>query len=309
MESKAIEPVVMAIFQGTDERNWQKVENSFATTVLLDYSSLSGVPASEMTRQAIVRAWSGFLPGFDSTKHNVTNLSVTEHAGSAKATCTGHVLHWMTINGKTDTWIADGDYEFHLITENGAWKVDAMKFLLAKTSGNNDLPKLAQQRVQDGVLVTPNQGVNKRHPNAQIVYDFYEAFGAPNVDRLRALVTENFTWHYPGTSPLAGDWEGLDAVLNGVRGIGMKLGGGKNGFELKHVFANDDYAVAIHRDYYTGNDNHFDLLHMLYIRFENGRMAELWEVPFDQKEGDRFWNLQQENARKKSNDKVAVGQE
>ena len=65
-----------------------------------------------------------------------------------------------------------------------------------------------------------------------------------------------------------------------------------SGFELLHVYADDASAVTVHRDYYTGDDNHFDLRYVLYVRMEQGRIAEVWEVPFDQAENDRYLAVQ-----------------
>jgi hypothetical protein len=47
--------------------------------------------------------------------------------------------------------------------------------------------------------------------------------------------------------------------------------------------------VTVHRDFFTGTEDQFDLHYLLFVRFENGRMAEVNEVPFDQAESDRYW--------------------
>ena len=130
------------------------------------------------------------------------------------------------------------------------------------------------------------------HPNAQVLRRFFAAFGAPDLDELGACVTSDLVWHFPGTSPISGDWRGLSGVLTGIREIAMALCGGRNGFELLHVFAGDDCAISIHRDFYTGDDNHLDLRYLLYARMVGGRIAEVWEVPFDQAENDRYYAVQ-----------------
>lgn len=130
------------------------------------------------------------------------------------------------------------------------------------------------------------------HPNARVLREFFDAFGPADRDRLSRLVTEDLVWHFPGNSPISGDWHGLDGVLDGIRATAMTLGGGRNGFELLHVYADDTSAVTVHRDYYTGDDNHLDLRYVLYVRMEQGRMAEVWEVPFDQAENDRYLAVQ-----------------
>jgi ketosteroid isomerase-like protein len=134
--------------------------------------------------------------------------------------------------------------------------------------------------------------VSSQHPNAQILRDFFDAFGGPDRERLAALVTKDFVWHFPGRSPISGDWRGVDGVLEGIRAIAMTLGDGRNNFELLHVYADETSAVTVHRDYYTGADNELDLRYVLYVRMAEGRMAEVWELPFDQAENDRYLAVQ-----------------
>ena len=64
------------------------------------------------------------------------------------------------------------------------------------------------------------------------------------------------------------------------------------GFELLHVFAGDDAAVTVHRDYYTGAGNQLDLRYVLFVQMAGGRMDEVWEIPFDQAENDRYVAVQ-----------------
>jgi uncharacterized protein len=130
------------------------------------------------------------------------------------------------------------------------------------------------------------------HPHARLMRDFFEAFGAADRDRLGELMAPDLVWHFPGHSPISGDWHGVGGVMTGIRVIAMTLGRGNNGFELLHVLAGEDCAVTIHRDFYTGDDNHLDLRYALYVRIEEGRMAEVWEVPFDQAENDRYYAVQ-----------------
>jgi ketosteroid isomerase-like protein len=130
------------------------------------------------------------------------------------------------------------------------------------------------------------------HPNTTLLRDFYAAFGAADRDRLSELMAPDLVWHFPGTSPVSGDWQGVEGLLHGIREIAMTMGQGHNGFELLHVAAGDGFAVTVHRDTYTGEGNHLDLRYVLYVRVEGGRMAEVWEIPFDQAENDRYYGVQ-----------------
>ena len=133
---------------------------------------------------------------------------------------------------------------------------------------------------------------HNEHSNARVLRDFYDAFGQADRERLAALVTPDFVWRIPGASPLGGEWRGVDGLLNGLRAIATRLGDGHNGVELLEVFGNERCAVSIHRDFYNGPDNHFDLRFFIYARMEGERIADLFEVPFDQAECDRYLGQQ-----------------
>lgn len=130
------------------------------------------------------------------------------------------------------------------------------------------------------------------HPNVALMRDFFAAFGDADRERLAQLLSPDLVWHFPGTSAIAGAWRGVDGLLDGIRGVAMTLGRGNNGFELLHVTAGDEFALTVHRDYYTADDNHLDLRYVLYVRIESGRILEVWELPFDQAENERYYGVQ-----------------
>jgi ketosteroid isomerase-like protein len=130
------------------------------------------------------------------------------------------------------------------------------------------------------------------HPNVALLREFYDAFGAADRERLSAMVAPDFVWHFPGTSPISGDWRGVEGLLHGIREIAMAMGQGHNGFELLHVASGDGFALTVHRDTYTGKGNHLDLRYALYVHIADGRMTEVWEIPFDQAENDRYYGTQ-----------------
>ena len=132
----------------------------------------------------------------------------------------------------------------------------------------------------------------QEHPNVQVIRDFFAAFGTADAEKLRGLTKPEFVWHFPGNSAISGDWVGVDGLLTGIRAIAMTLGDGHNGFELLHVTANEQCALSVHRDYYQGPDNHFDMRFVIYVRMEHGKMAEAWEIPFDLVESDRYFGTQ-----------------
>jgi uncharacterized protein len=55
------------------------------------------------------------------------------------------------------------------------------------------------------------------HPNAALIAEFHRRQGAfyvgGSLEPLVELLAQDIRWHVPGTSPIAGDHKGRDAVL------------------------------------------------------------------------------------------------
>ena len=54
MEAGKIIQTITGIFNGADERNWEKVQDSFTDNVLLDYSSMNGSPATVISSEKVI---------------------------------------------------------------------------------------------------------------------------------------------------------------------------------------------------------------------------------------------------------------
>jgi uncharacterized protein len=62
---------------------------------------------------------------------------------------------------------------------------------------------------------------------------------------LREWFDPDIVWHAPGHSQLAGDHQGVDAVL-GFFGQTMELTGGSFRVEVHDAVAHDEHAVGLH---------------------------------------------------------------
>lgn len=148
MEQQIIN-TIQKTFHGSDERDWKKVQAAFANNVMLDYSSLSGQPAATLIAADIVKAWSGTLPGFYSTHHQVGNFTVNVNGNEATAKAHGLALHYLPNRSGNNIWVVVGTYDYMLQKQAGDWKITALTFNLQKQEGNTELPKLAAQAVKD----------------------------------------------------------------------------------------------------------------------------------------------------------------
>jgi SnoaL-like domain len=141
---KVIILAITTLFGGADEHNWTKVENVMTQNVLLDYTSFVGGEPANLTPKQITDSWAGFLPGFDKTKHNLSDFNVVIHNETAIVTYTGKADHFI---GK-EIWTVEGTYESELKKVNDTWLVSKLKFNFKQQTGNLDLPAEATKRMK-----------------------------------------------------------------------------------------------------------------------------------------------------------------
>ncbi|MDO3625098.1 nuclear transport factor 2 family protein [Mucilaginibacter sp. BT774] len=139
MNTEKIIETITNIFEGADERDWNKVKASFANDVLLDYYSMNGSPATVLSSNDIIKAWKGFLPGFDLTHHYVTKFEIEQSVGIAKAHFSGKADHF--IDG--ESWTVEGSYDLELAIVGDDAKVTKFKFNLQSQGGNVQLSQRA----------------------------------------------------------------------------------------------------------------------------------------------------------------------
>lgn len=142
---KEIKETILKVFVYTDEKKWDELQNVFTEIVILDYSSFKGNAASELTPKQIADAWSGFLPLFNSTHHQVSNFLIDENENNATAFCYGTATHYFPNESGNNVWTVVGTYDFDLEKIDSEWKVKTMKFNFKYQDGNTDLPKLVQE--------------------------------------------------------------------------------------------------------------------------------------------------------------------
>ncbi|WP_435625745.1 nuclear transport factor 2 family protein [Flagellimonas sp.] len=135
--------VVVNLFVSTDKRDWENVMETFGPKVLLDYSSMTGNPATELSPEDIVTAWKGILPGFESTHHQVGNFLVEVDNDKAELFCYGTATHYLS-DENGNIWTVVGSYDFELVSDSDKnWKINSMKFNFKYQDGNTGLPKKA----------------------------------------------------------------------------------------------------------------------------------------------------------------------
>ena len=126
--------------------------------------------------------------------------------------------------------------------------------------------------------------------NAELVRRGYEAFNNADIETLALILDENASWHTPGRSPIAGSYEGRDAVFGQFGRYGAETAGTFRA-ELKEVFTSDDgRVVGLHRNSAERNGKRLDTDCCIVFEIENGRMVSGREHFYDLGNWDEFWS-------------------
>ena len=138
----AIQQTITKLFINTDRRAWGGVEAQFASAVNLDYSSMTGDPAAEVTPTDITTAWKNVLPGFTATHHQTGNFITEVNGNKAHAFCYGTATHYIE-HENGSVWTVVGSYDFDLEKTENNWKITAMTFNYKYQDGNAKLMESA----------------------------------------------------------------------------------------------------------------------------------------------------------------------
>ncbi len=139
LEKDAVIEVVNRLFINTDNRDWAKVNECFTNAVLFDMTSAAGGEPAIMTSQAIVEAWDKGLKDLKAIHHQTGNYLANIKNDEAEVFCYGIASHYLPNKTNQNTRTFVGSYDFHLIKQEGGWRIDKFKFNLKYIDGNPNL--------------------------------------------------------------------------------------------------------------------------------------------------------------------------
>ena len=114
---------ITSIAAGADRHDWGRVRSAMADEITTDYTSLFGGEPVTQPADALVKSWAGFLPGFDSTHHMVTNHTVTS---AAAGTATAEADFTATHRIGDALWVLGGRYSYRLSKSDSGWIVTSL---------------------------------------------------------------------------------------------------------------------------------------------------------------------------------------
>jgi len=138
MSPDDVRATVLAVVHYIDARQWKELQELFAPTVAVDYTSLFGGVASQTNASELVGGWRAALDGVV-THHLLGPIDVRLTPTGADAECHVRALHYRAGASGGEAWEVLGHYVFDLALDGGAWRITKMKLETYHQLGNRAL--------------------------------------------------------------------------------------------------------------------------------------------------------------------------
>jgi len=128
------------------------------------------------------------------------------------------------------------------------------------------------------------------HPNEELVRQGYKAFGEGDMETLGSLYAAGAVHSAPGSSPLAGEYKGVDDIL-GYYGQLFERSDGTFKAELKSARPEgDNTVVTSHHGSAQRGGKTLDQDDTLTFTVSSGKITQIVEKHSDQAAYDAFWS-------------------
>ena len=118
------------------------------------------------------------------------------------------------------------------------------------------------------------------HPQLEALRKSEEAFANGDVEGAFAFYHDDFVVHIPGRHSFAGDYTGRDAFLELMGSMAERSS--PTGSENLAYFADDEHGIVLVRGHYARGNRTFEEQIVFVMRFRDGKVSEMWPIPFDQ---------------------------
>lgn len=187
-DEAAIQTIVESVANLADTENFESLEQLYAEEVEVDYTSAFGGEAELKSPQALMTQWASTLPGFDRTRHEISNIETEVQGNTATATAEVTANHYL----EEMFWQITGSYEYGLVKEDGQWTIDKMIFIAESERGSRDIINKAVEQAS----IDPSPYI-QRQETKQAVIDFLTALEDKDMDKLAALWAEDAVQDMP----------------------------------------------------------------------------------------------------------------
>ncbi len=134
-DEAAIETIVESVATFADRAEFDALARLYADEFVLDYSSLNDQSASTRTPADLMAEWAAVLPGFDRTRHAISDIEIDVSGKIATAKADVVASHWIG----DGFWQVVGSYDYVLAKREGRWAITAMAFNLKSETGSRNV--------------------------------------------------------------------------------------------------------------------------------------------------------------------------
>jgi ketosteroid isomerase-like protein len=128
----------------------------------------------------------------------------------------------------------------------------------------------------------------QEHRNLVVARKLWDAIAMVDIPGLRALLSAKSAWRMFGSSPLAGTYVGVDAILEFMAHVGELADDLQS--DLIDIFVSDAGAVLRYRIHAVRGSQVLDIEHLFMIQIGDGEITEAVFAPINQAEYDRFFS-------------------
>ena len=117
-----------------------------------------------------------------------------------------------------------------------------------------------------------------KHPNLVLLERGLAAFAAHDLVTLTELFSDDLQWHYGGTSELAGDYDGIDAVF-ALFARRAAMTGETFRFEADEAIADSCFVTVLAKVSARSRRGDYQDRHCVVYRLDGGKVVEAWHHP------------------------------
>ena len=187
-DEAAIKTIVESVATLADKENFDSLEKLYADEVEVDYTSAFGGEVELKSPQALMIQWASTLPGFDRTRHKISNIETVVNGNNATATADVVANHYLD----EMFWQITGSYEYSLVKEDEQWTIAQMTFIAESEKGDRDIINEAVEQAN----INPSNYI-QRQQTKQAVIDFLTSLEAKDMDKFASVWAEDAVQDMP----------------------------------------------------------------------------------------------------------------
>lgn len=124
------------------------------------------------------------------------------------------------------------------------------------------------------------------HSQLEALRKAVEAFYKGDIEGFFAICHDDFVVHLPGRYSLAGDYAGKAAFIELLGSFQERYS--PTDFETLAMFADGEYGIVLERVSGARGDRTIEEQVVSVMHFRDGKVSEMWFIPFDQAARDEW---------------------